>query len=165
VWVPDDRPEPPGQTHPASWSGKGGDEAQAAGESIQRDRAARKDIDARLGEALSRTHSAEADSRQRLRDLHGEIRAGAAALQPTLDTVAGQQQMAEFLLAKTREVKAVVTESSPRQRRPRAPGARSWPRWGSATASSAAARAAPDLRVLRCRRRCSSAGAAGRRRR
>jgi hypothetical protein len=115
VWMPDgfdDLPEPPGQTHPAAFSGDGADAAKAADAAIRRDWAARRDTDGQLGEALSRTHAAEADSRQRLRDLDRQIRAGVAALQPTMDTVAGQQQMAEFLLAKTGEVKAVVTEAT-----------------------------------------------------
>jgi hypothetical protein len=115
VWMPDgfdDLPEPPGQTDPAGFSGAAADAATTADAALRRDRAARKDTDAQLGPAVSRTHVAAADTQQRLRDLDSQIRAGVAALQPTMDTVAGGQQMAEFLMTKSREVKAVITDAT-----------------------------------------------------
>ncbi|MGV7254595.1 DUF4226 domain-containing protein [Mycobacterium kansasii] len=111
IWVPDDRPSPPGQTEPAgmsSWTGKAADAAKAAEESLRQNRSALHETDRGLGESMVQTQDAAENANRRLRDIREEIDAGVRALQPTLDTPAGQQQMAAFLTAKANDARAVI---------------------------------------------------------
>jgi Domain of unknown function (DUF4226) len=57
------------------------------------------------------TQDAARRTQARLQRIQTEIDAGVRALQPTLDTAAGQQQLAEFLSAKAQEAKMVVSDA------------------------------------------------------
>jgi hypothetical protein len=121
VWVPDKRPPVPGSTFPmsdtgagdagaapASWSGKGGEAADDAEASLQNTRAALSEADRGLYTNLNDAHTADAQSRTQLQRIDQEIRAGIAALQPSLGTAAGRQQLADFLEAKADQAKQVA---------------------------------------------------------
>ncbi|MCW2650986.1 MAG: Biofilm regulator BssS [Mycobacterium sp.] len=101
----------PGETHPAGFNGQTGDAVNAARASLKHNKAAINDTDQHLGQALSDAHTAAARTQQRLVDLDAQVRSGVAALQPFVTTPVGQQQMAAFLMAKTREVQAVVSDA------------------------------------------------------
>ena len=108
VWVVDHRPLPPGSVLPASWSGKGADSADDADASLQQSRAALSEADRGLYANLNDAHTAAAQSRAHLQRIHQEIRAGIGALQPSLATPAGRQQLADFLETKASEAKQVA---------------------------------------------------------
>jgi hypothetical protein len=112
TWVrggPED--DVPGETHPAGVSGQTGDAVNAVHDSLKRNEEVITDADQQLGQAFSDAHTAAARTQQRLVDLDAQIRSGVAALQPFIATPAGQQQMAAFLMAKTRDVQAVVSDA------------------------------------------------------
>ena len=114
IFVPDDRPEPPGQTHPASmshWTGKAADEVKAVEESLRQNRSAMHDIDRGLGETVAQTGQQAESATRRLREIQDEINAGVQSLQPTLDTPAGRSQMAAFLNAKANEARTVIASA------------------------------------------------------
>jgi Domain of unknown function (DUF4226) len=109
TWVrggPDD--DVPGETHPAGFSGATADAVNAVHESLVRNKDAIADTDQELGQAVSEIHDAWARTRQRLIGIDGQIRSQVAALQPFMNSVAGQQQMTALPMAKTREVQSVV---------------------------------------------------------
>jgi hypothetical protein len=113
TWVrrgPDDYA--PGETRPAGFSGVTADAVNAVHESLRRNKDAIADADQQLGQAVSRTHDASARTRQRLVDLDAQIRSQVAALQPFMNSAAGQKQMTALLMAKTREVQSVVAEAT-----------------------------------------------------
>ena len=55
-------------------------------------------------------HAAAQHAHARLHAIRAEVDTGIARCQSTMDTTTGQQQMAEFLAAKTRDVRAVIDE-------------------------------------------------------
>lgn len=114
VWVRDDRPEAPGQVHPAgmsNWTGQGADAAKKQAAAIAAARKTRDEADQGLGDAVNDTQTAAHRTQERLRRIQAEVDAGVRALQPTLDTPAAQQQMASFLAAKARETQAVMAQA------------------------------------------------------
>ena len=108
VWVEDHRPLPPGSVLPASWSGKGAEVADDAEASLEQTRAALSEADRGLYANLNDAHTAATQSRADLQRIHQEIRTGIAALQPSLGTPAGRQQLADFLERKASEAKQVA---------------------------------------------------------
>jgi Domain of unknown function (DUF4226) len=102
----------PGDTHPAGLRGAAGDAANAAHESVRRNKDAITDTDQQLGQAVSATHDASARTRQGLVDLDTQIRSQVAALQPFMNSATGQQQMTALLIAKTRELRSVIAEAT-----------------------------------------------------
>lgn len=78
---------------------------------MRRTRAALDEADRLLRALVDDAHNAASDSRARLQRLHDEVAAGVAALQPSMGTPAGRQQMADFLEAKAQQARAVVDEA------------------------------------------------------
>ena len=78
------------------------------GPSLRRNRAAINDANQGLGGAVNDIAAAARHSNERLRDIQAEIEAGVRALEPTMDTPAGQQQMAAFLTGKATVAQAVI---------------------------------------------------------
>ena len=108
VWVPDQRPYPPGSVRPAAWSGEGADEADAADASLQKTRDALNQADQGLAQNITDAHTADAQSTMALQRIQQEIQVGVAAMQPSLGTAAGREQLAEFLDRKASEAKQVA---------------------------------------------------------
>lgn len=111
VWVPDHRPYPPGSVRPAAWSGEGAEEADAADAALRKTRDALNEADQGLSQNLTDAHSADAQSKMQLQRIHQEIRAGIAAMQPSLGTPAGREQLADFLERKAAEAKQVASNA------------------------------------------------------
>jgi hypothetical protein len=77
------------------------------GPSLRQNRAAINDANQGLGGAVNDIAAVARHSNQRLRDIQAEIEAGVRALEPTMDTPAGQQ-MAAFLTGKATVAQAVI---------------------------------------------------------
>lgn len=99
------------RTVPVGWTGRGADAVNELQESIRHLRSARTEADRRLADAVTAIHVAAQHADERLQGIQAEVAAGTAALQSTMDTATGQQQMAEFLAAKTKDVRAVIDEA------------------------------------------------------
>jgi hypothetical protein len=100
-----------GQTVPAEWSGRSADAVDELRESIRRVQSARTEADRRLGDAVTAIHAAAQHVHARLHGIREQVDNGIGALQSTMDTPAGHQQMAEFLAAKTRDVQVVIDQA------------------------------------------------------
>jgi hypothetical protein len=100
-----------GQTVPAQWSGRSADAVDELRESIRRVHSARTEADRRLGDAVTAIHAAAQHVHARLHGIREQVDNGIGALQSTMDTPAGHQQMAEFLAAKTRDVQVVIDQA------------------------------------------------------
>jgi Domain of unknown function (DUF4226) len=124
VGVPDNRPPTPfsafpmstsaareASTIPASGSGKGSDAAADAESSVRQRQAVIDKAEHALHSTLNDSHTAAAAARARLQRIHQEITAGVAAMQPSISTPAGRQQMADFLQAEAQQACQVVTDS------------------------------------------------------
>jgi hypothetical protein len=98
-------------TVPVEWTGRGADAVNELQESIRHLQSARTEADRRLADAVMAIHAAAQHAHERLQGIQAEVAAGTAALQSTMDTATGQQQMAEFLGAKTKDVRAVIDEA------------------------------------------------------
>ncbi len=91
------------------------------GPSLRQNRAAINDANQGLGGAVNDIAAAARHSNERLRDIQAEIEAGVRALEPTIDTPAGQQQMAAFLTARPQWLRQSSTPlKKPRRLRQRA---------------------------------------------
>jgi hypothetical protein len=99
------------RTVPVEWTGHGADAVNELQESIRHLQSARTEADRRLADAVMAIHVAVQHAHERLQGIRAEVATGTAALQSTMDTTTGQQQMAEFLAAKTRDVQAVIDEA------------------------------------------------------
>ncbi len=99
------------RTAPLEWTGRGADAVNELRESIRHLQSARTEADRRLGDAVMAIHAAAQHARERLHGIRAEVDTGIGALQSTMDTKTGQQQMAEFLAAKTTDVRAVIDEA------------------------------------------------------
>jgi hypothetical protein len=108
VWVPDHRPYPPGSVLPAGWSGKGAEEADAADAALRKTRDALNHADQGLAHNITDAHTADAQSKMQLQRIQQEIKLGVAALQPSLGTAAGREQLVQFLDQKASEAKQVA---------------------------------------------------------
>ena len=108
VWVPDRRPYPPGSVLPAGWSGKGAEEADATDAALRKTREALNRADQGLAQNITDAHTADAQSKMRLQRIQQEIQSGIAAMQPSLGTAAGREQLADFLDRKAAEAKQVA---------------------------------------------------------
>lgn len=111
VWVPDHRPYPPGSVRPAGWTGKGAEEADATDASLRKTRDALNQADQGLAQNITDAHTADAQSKAQLQRIQQEIQLGIAAMQPTLGTAAGREQLAEFLDRKASEAKQVASNA------------------------------------------------------
>jgi uncharacterized protein DUF4226 len=111
VWVPDHRPYPPGSVLPAGWSGKGADEADATDAALRKTREALNQADQGLAQNITDAHTADAQSKAQLQRIQQEIQLGVAAMQPSLGTPAGREQLAEFLDRKASEAKQVASNA------------------------------------------------------
>lgn len=99
------------RTVPVEWTGRGADAVNELQESIRHLQSARTEADRRLADAVMAIHVAARHAHERLRGIREEVAAGTAALQSTMDTVTGQQQMVEFLAAKTGDVRTVIDQA------------------------------------------------------
>lgn len=93
------------------WTGRGADALNELQESIRHQQSARTEADRRLRDAVMAIHAAAQRAHERLQGVRAEVATGTAALQSTMDTTTGQQQMAEFLAAKARDVQVVINEA------------------------------------------------------
>ncbi|KMV22096.1 DUF4226 domain-containing protein [Mycobacterium heckeshornense] len=98
-----------GQT--AAWSRKGAQEAAEVDAQLSRARRARGEADQALTGAVRDAHAAAHRSQTRLREVLAEIEAGARALQPSLDTPAGRQQLVDLLHRKAQDVTEVIGQA------------------------------------------------------
>lgn len=108
VWVPDDRPYPPGSVRSGGWDAKAAASAVAADAALRKTCEALNRADRELAHNITEAHTADAQSKAQLQRITQEIRLGVAAVQPTLGTAAGREQLAEFLDRKASEAKGVV---------------------------------------------------------
>lgn len=108
VWVPDQRPYPPGSVLPAGWSGKGAEEAEATDAALRKTRDALNQADQGLAQSITDAHSADAQSKAQLQRIQQEIQLGITAMQPSLGTAAGREQLAQFLDRKASEAQQVA---------------------------------------------------------
>jgi hypothetical protein len=99
---------PPWQTIPMGWSGAGADDAQAAHAVLAQVSRNRGSSDETFAQAILAAKQAARDSQERLQQIHAEVQSGVRALQPSMDTPAGRQQMADFLQSKTAEAREVI---------------------------------------------------------
>jgi hypothetical protein len=99
------------RTVPVEWAGRGADAVGELQESIQRVQSARTEADRKLGAAVMAVDAAAQHARECLQRIRAEVATGTGALRSTMDTTTGQQQMAEFLAAKTRDLRAVIDEA------------------------------------------------------
>ena len=111
VWVPDHRPLPPGSVRPAGWDGKGADEADTADAALRRTHDALNEADQGLAQQIIDAHTADAQTKTQLQRIQQEIQQGVAAMQPTLGTAAGREQLAEFLDRKASEAKQLASNA------------------------------------------------------
>lgn len=100
-----------GRTMPVEWTGRGADAVNELHESIRHLQSTRTEADRRLRDAAMAIHAAAQHVRARLQGIQAEVDTGIGALQSTMDTTTGQQQMAEFLAAKIRDVHSVIDEA------------------------------------------------------
>lgn len=117
VWVPDHRPLPPGSVMPAGWDGKGAEQADAATAKLQRTHEALDEADQGLAQHIIDAHNADAQTKTQLQRIQQEIQLGVAAMQPSLGTVAGREQLAEFLDRKASEAKQVASNAQEKSAR------------------------------------------------
>jgi uncharacterized Fe-S center protein len=89
----------------------GADAVNELQESIRHLQLARTEADRRLADAVMAIHVGVQHAHERLQGIRAEVATGTAALQSTMDTTTGQQQMAEFLAAKTRDVQVVIDQA------------------------------------------------------
>ncbi len=111
VWVPDHRPYPPGSVLPAGWSGEGAEEADATDAALRKTREALNQADQGLAQNITDAHAADAQSKAQLQRIQQEIQLGVAAMQPSLGSPAGREQLAEFLDRKASEAKQVASNA------------------------------------------------------
>lgn len=100
-----------GQAVPGEWTGHGVSAVNELHESIRNLKSARAEADRRLGDAVIAINVAAQHARERLQKVRAEVDSRIGSLKSTMDTTTGQQQMAEFLAAKTRDVRAVIDEA------------------------------------------------------
>lgn len=108
---PDPATAPPWQTQTAAWSRKGAQEAAEVDAQLSRARRARGEADQALAEAVGDAQSAAHRSQRRLREVLAEIEAGVRALQPSLDTPAGRQQLVDLLHRKAQDAAGVIGQA------------------------------------------------------
>ena len=103
----------PGWVAPAGPTDGGSGAAAAAGaaESLQTTWADLVEADGVLAETLNDAHTADAASRTHLRHLHQEIRAAVQALNSSIQTPAGHQQLVEFLETKAGQAKQITDDA------------------------------------------------------
>ncbi|TDH47877.1 DUF4226 domain-containing protein [Mycobacterium eburneum] len=111
VWVPDHRPLPPGSVRPAGWDGKGADQADTADAALRRTHDALNEADQGLAQHIIDAHTADTQTKTQLQRIQQEIQQGVAAMQPTLGTASGREQLAEFLDRKASEAKQVASNA------------------------------------------------------
>jgi hypothetical protein len=111
VWVPDHRPLPPGQVRPAGWDGQGADEADTAAAALRKTHDALNEADQGLAQRIIDAHTADAQTKTQLQRIQQEIHQGVTAMQPTLGTASGREQLAEFLDRKASEAKQVASNA------------------------------------------------------
>jgi hypothetical protein len=99
---------PPWQTIPMGWSGAAADDAQAAHAVLAQLSRTRGSSDEAFAQAILAAKQAARESQERLQQIHAEVQSGVRTLQPSMNTPAGRQQMADFLQSKTSEAREVI---------------------------------------------------------
>lgn len=102
---------------PAGWDGKGAEQADAATAKLQRTHEALDEADQGLAQHIIDAHNADAQTKTQLQRIQQEIQLGVAAMQPSLGTVAGREQLAEFLDRKASEAKQVASNAQEKSAR------------------------------------------------
>jgi hypothetical protein len=112
IWMPPggatQEHSPPWQTMPMGWSGAGADDAQAAHAVLGQVSRNRGSSDETFAQAILAAKQAARDSQERLQQIHSEVQSGVRSLQPSMNTAAGRQQMADFLQSKSTEAREVI---------------------------------------------------------
>ena len=112
IWMPPggatQEHSPPWQTMPMGWSGAGADDAQAAHAVLAQVSRNRGSSDETFAQAILAAKQAARDSQERLQQIHAEVQSGVRTLQPSMNTPAGRQQMADFLQSKSTEAREVI---------------------------------------------------------
>jgi hypothetical protein len=112
IWMPPggatQEHSPPWQTMPMGWSGAGADDAQAAHAVLGQVSRNRGSSDETFAQAILAAKQAARDSQERLQQIHSEVQSGVRSLQPSMNTPAGRQQMADFLQSKSTEAREVI---------------------------------------------------------
>ncbi|QZH69382.1 MULTISPECIES: DUF4226 domain-containing protein [Mycolicibacterium] len=115
IWMPPgsarEPQSPPWQTHTMGWSGNAADEAKAADAALVQTARHRGELDKQLGRGMRDAGQFARTAQERLRTIQADVEAGMAALQPSLDTPAGRQQLASFLDAKASEARDVIEQA------------------------------------------------------
>lgn len=107
-------PGTPGQTIPANaptggdLTGAAADAAKRLDAALEKNRSAINEADEKLADAILQANSLSEQGKARLRGLQQSIIDEVKKLGPTLDTPAGQQQLADFLQGKTSEILDVL---------------------------------------------------------
>nr|VTP01800.1 Biofilm regulator BssS [Mycobacterium riyadhense] len=96
---------------PADWTGPAAGAAGEATASVARDHMARAAADEQLVAALTAVQAATAHARGRLRTIRAAIDDGVRARHASMDTPAGQMEMAQFLQDKAGELLAVIRQA------------------------------------------------------
>ncbi|MGH3556020.1 MAG: DUF4226 domain-containing protein [Mycobacterium sp.] len=112
---PSESPSPPAdETIPATapstdeLSGAAADAAKRLDDALEQNRNAINEADDQLAEAILKATTSSEQGKTRLQSLQQSIIDEVKKLGPTLDTTAGQQQLAEFLQGKTSEILEVL---------------------------------------------------------
>jgi Domain of unknown function (DUF4226) len=105
-------------THPASnppdtgMIGAAADAAKRVDAALAKNHSALNDADDQLTDAVLKASSSSAEGKQQLQALQQEIIDEVGKLGPTLDTSAGQQQLADFIQGKTSDILNVLKNAS-----------------------------------------------------
>jgi Domain of unknown function (DUF4226) len=99
---------PPWQTLPMGWSSTGADDAQGAHALLAQVSRDRGSADETFAQAILAAKQAARDSRERLQQIRDEVQSCLRSLQPSMNTPAGRQQMADFLQSRTADAGEVI---------------------------------------------------------
>lgn len=91
--------------------GQGSSATADAVASLRHSLAAIDEAEREFRRRLNNAHTADAATRARLRQIHQEVNAGVTALQPSIATAAGQEQMANFLEAKAHQARDAIVDA------------------------------------------------------
>lgn len=102
--------QPPPTTPPAAdgLDGAMADAAKRVDDALQKNHSVLNEADAQLADAILRAGASDQQGKIRLQDLQQSIVDEVKKLGPTLDTPAGQQQLADFLQGKTAQILDVL---------------------------------------------------------
>lgn len=104
-------PPAPGTPPPDGMSGPAAEAAKTLNSALEKNHSALNDADDQLSEAILKATTSSQDGQQKLKALQQDIIDKVDKLKPTLDTPAGQQQLAEFLQGKADDINKVLKDT------------------------------------------------------